>query len=67
MQPTNCKKCKQKSLSEDVSIPFGRTKEMIVGGNGKERLEWERGGGEERWNRIMKGEGTGEKPRGPEE
>ena len=61
IQPTNRKKCnKQKGPSENVSIPIGRETKMTIGGRRKKSLGWERGGREERGNRITKGEGTGE-------
>jgi hypothetical protein len=53
--PTDHKLNKKEGPSKDVSIPLRRGKKIIMGSRGRERPEWERGGGRERGSRIRYG------------
>lgn len=55
---------KKEGPSGDASILLRRGNNKIVTrGRGRERLGWERGGGEKKWGKIR----YGRKPRGPKE
>lgn len=60
---------KIEAQSVNASIQLRMGNKIITGGRGREGPGWERGGREEKGNRIRYGlgEGTGEKPRGPRE
>jgi hypothetical protein len=57
---------KKEVLSVDASIPFRRGSKIIMGSRGREKTEWDRGGGGRGQKRVWRGWRKEKSPEGQE-